>query len=102
MDGLPIDLGGVLGELVEPALLGPPVVTVDPVPGQTLDIVEWYPVFPAGEDGTWPAFAAVHLVEGQLIGPTGPGDAVEQVVEIFLGDVDGEGLDGGHDVSFRN
>ena len=73
---LAVDDGGELGELVQPGLLGPPVVLGAPVGGQVVQVAKRYPGFPAGA--------------GQLVGPAGAGEPVSQVVQVGLGDVDPE------------
>ena len=73
---LAVDDGGELGELVQPGLVGAPVVIGAPVGGQVFEVVQRYPGFPAGA--------------GQLVGPARAGEPVGQVVQVGLGHVDPE------------
>src|SRR4029450_6085600 len=79
--------GGELGVLVEPGLVLAPVVGAAPVFGQLPQVPDRHPAAPAEH---W-----------ELVGPAGPGEAVVQVVQVGLGDVDAEGSDlgGGHAAS---
>ncbi len=74
-----VDLGGELRELVQPGLVRPPVVTVAPVRGQALDDLDGHPVRPG-------------LARG-VGGPAGAREALAQVVQVTLGDLDAEGAD---------
>src|SRR5437763_4875550 len=79
VDGLAVDLGRVLRELIQFSLLLAPVVAGTPVLSQVLEIVE--------RNASAPADAR------QLIGPASVGQAVAQVVQIGLGNVYFEWLD---------
>jgi hypothetical protein len=77
VDALAVDLGSELWVLVEPRLLGTPVVLRTPVFGELLQMAQRYAAGPP------------HA--GQLAGPAGVGEPVVQVVEVGLGDLDAEG-----------
>jgi hypothetical protein len=74
-----VDLGGELRPLVEPGLGRPPVVLVPPVPDQLPQVVRRYAVRPSHP--------------GQLVGPAGAVEAVVEVVEVALRDVDEERME---------
>ena len=74
MDSLAVDFGGEVRELVEVRLVRSPVVTGAPVFGEFFEPRQRETVVPAGV--------------GELVGPAGPGEAVVEVVDIGLGDVD--------------
>jgi len=76
VDGLAVDLGGELGQGVEPGLLGPPVEPVLPVAGQLPQV--------AGRDPGPPVVAV------RPVGPAGAGQPLAQVVQVAVGDVDAE------------
>jgi len=80
VDVLAVDLGGELWVGVELRLGGVPVVAGAPVLGQLLQVAQRYTAGPS------------HA--GQLAGPVGTGQPVVQVVDVGLGDLDAEGLDG--------
>src|SRR5579859_7097089 len=79
VDVLAVDVGEVLGMLVEPCLEGAPVVTVAPVFDQAVYEVQ--------------AGAVVRAVAGDVTGPAGPVQAVPEVVQAFLADRGGKGTD---------
>src|SRR5436305_14148798 len=79
VDGLTVDLGRVLRELIQSGLVLAPVVAGTPVLGQILEIVE--------RNAPAPADAR------QLIGPASAGQAIVQVVQIGLGNGYFEWLD---------
>jgi hypothetical protein len=74
-----VDRGGELGELVQARLVRPPVVGGEPVLDQLPQVGERDAVLPAGG--------------GQLLRPAGEGQAVAQVVELGLRDLDPQGPD---------
>jgi hypothetical protein len=74
-----VDRRGELRELVEPRLVPPPVVGGAPVLGQLPQVGERHAVAPADAR--------------QLVGPAGAGEAVPQIVQVGLWDVDAEGPD---------
>ncbi len=76
VDVLPVDLGGELRVLVQLPLVGAPVVAIAPVLRQPLEVVHRHPATPADI--------------GQVRGPPGPVEPVPQVVQVSLGNVDGE------------
>src|SRR6266566_475934 len=79
MNGLTVDLGRVLRELIQSGLMLAPVVAGTPVLGQVLEIVE--------RNSSAPADAR------QLVGPASVGQAVVQVVQVGLGNSYFERLD---------
>src|SRR5215211_1437402 len=101
VDGLAVDGGGELRDLVELGLPGPPVVVVAPVVDQVLDIAEGDAVVPAGGDRAGLGTAGVQ--RGELVGPAGPGQPLGQIIQIGLRDLDPKRPDGGigHDLSPR-
>src|SRR4051812_35217904 len=75
----PVDLGDELWQSVERRLAPAPVVVRHPVSGELLDHRERY---------------ALGLVfDGLLLGPVRGGDALTEVVECLVGNVDVEGAD---------
>jgi hypothetical protein len=79
VDPLAVDGGGELRVLVEPGLLGAPVVAALPVPGELPQVAERHATAPADT--------------GQLVGPAGAGQPVGQVVQLGLGNLDPERVD---------
>src|SRR5262245_20803622 len=79
VDGLVVDLGRELRELVQLGLVLAPVVATPPILGQLLQVIEWHPPTPADA--------------GYLVGPAGAGQPLAQVVQVSLGDGNGEWLD---------
>src|SRR6266446_1210191 len=79
VDGLTIDLGRELRKLIQSGLVLAPVVASAPVLGQVLEVVE--------RNASAPAEA------GQLVGPARVGYALVQVVQVGLGNGNGEWLD---------
>ena len=77
--GLAVDLGQVVRELVHPLLLRPPVEPVLPVVDHLAEVVV--------------RGAVVPVVAGNGLGQPRPREAGEQIVQVSLGDVDGEGPD---------
>jgi hypothetical protein len=83
VDGLAVDLGGEVRKLVELRLVRAPVVAGAPVLGKLLQPRQRKAVVPPGA--------------GDLVGLTGAGEPVGQVVQVGLRDVDAKRLD--HDVN---
>src|SRR5439155_7769663 len=79
MDGLTVDLGRVLWELIQFGLVLAPVIAGTPVGGQVLEVVE--------RNASAPADAR------QLVGPARAGQTFVQIVEGGLGSVYSERLD---------
>ena len=79
MDANAIDLGAEVSELVDGLLLRPPVELILPVVAKLSHVVQVGAVVPASTCN--------------LVRPAGAGEAVGEIVEDRLGDVDGEGLD---------
>src|SRR6266487_6497340 len=75
----PVDGRHELGKLVEPGLMPAPVVRGAPVLGQLLQVADGNAVGPTNAR--------------QLVGPSGTGQALTEVVEVSLGDVDAKRSD---------
>lgn len=78
VQGLAVDIGAELGNGVEPGLLLAPVVAGAPVLDQLREIL--------------PADAGGPADIGELIGPSGPGEPLMQVVDVGLRNVNATGL----------
>src|SRR4029453_17362731 len=87
VDVLPVDRGGELRVLVEGCLPGAPVVLVLPVVDQVADVADGDAVLPARRDRAPLRTAGV---EGEPVGPAGPGQPVGEVVQVGLGHVNEE------------
>src|SRR6202030_2821186 len=81
VDLLPVDLGDVLRLGVQPRLGGPPVESAAPVLGELAQVGNGY--------------AALPVSPGQAGRAAGPWQAVGQVVQVCLRDVDPELTDAG-------
>src|SRR5579859_1207716 len=79
VDVLAVDVGEVLGMLVEPRFEGTPVVAVAPVFDRAVYEVQ--------------AGAVVRALAGDVAGPAGPVQALLEVVQAFLADRDSKGTD---------
>src|SRR5439155_2693252 len=80
VDALAVDLGGELRVGVELRLGGAPVISSAPVTGELLQVAQ--------RDAALPPRA------GQAARPAGTGEPATQMVDVGLGDLDAEGLDG--------
>ena len=74
---LTVDGGRELGERIQPRFLLPPIVILAPVLGEPLEVIAGNPPAPANVR--------------QLAGPARAGQAVMQVIEVGLRNVDAEG-----------
>ena len=74
VDAEPVELGPELRDGVQPGLGCPPVVFVRPVAANVLDVFEGDSLGP--------------VVDGFAFRPTGATQAVSQVLEVGLGDLD--------------
>src|SRR5215207_7665767 len=81
VDGLPVDLGQELRELVQAGFLRTPVEAVAPVLGKLSQV------------GERDAAAEVSAVVGRRFRPAGIGESAAEVLEFGLRDVDAEGTD---------
>ena len=79
VDRLAVDRGGELREPVERRLVLPPVVLGSPILGQVLQVPERHAPAPPGV--------------GRLVGPTGAGEPLLEIVDVPLGNFDPERTD---------
>lgn len=81
-EAVDLDLGLVVGELVDFGFGFPPVVALEPVLGQAFDVGQGGAMVPAG-------FV-------KLVGEGGVGELLGELLKLLIGNGDGEGLDWGH------